>query len=142
LVPCAVALGIIALRAGRLRAPSIAAAIGAALLPLSSYAFIAWRAFHPDPASWSKLAPSWAGVIRHVTGAEYRIFLGRFAPAPDQLAAIQQSLWPWLWPLVAVGLVWAWSARGTPRGLRAAWAAAIVLTLAYPFGYGVPDPGS
>lgn len=141
-VPCAVALGIAALGAGRLRARSLAAAIGAALLPLASYSFIAWRAFHPNPASWSKLGPSWADVVRHVTGAEYRVYLGRFAPAPDQLAALQQYLWPWLWPLVGVALAWVWGARGTPVVVRAAWAGAIVLTLAYPFWYGVPDPGS
>jgi hypothetical protein len=142
ILPCAVALGITAFRAGRLRAPSIAAAIGAALLPLSSYGFIAWRAFHSDPSSWSKLGPSWDGVLRHVTGAEYRIYLGRFAPDPEQLAMIQQYLWLWLWPLVGVALVWTWSARAAPGGLRAAWAGAIAMTLVYPFVYGVPDPGS
>lgn len=142
IAPCGVALGIAAYRAGRLRVRPLAAAAAATLVPLVSYAFVAWRAFHPSPASWSKLGPGWADVVRHVTGAEYRIYLGRFAPAPEQLAALERYLWPWLGPLAVVALLWAWRARGTPGGARAAWAGALVLTVAYAFWYGVPDPGS
>ncbi len=123
----------------RLSTGLVLAGIGGALVPLASYGIIAWRAWHPALVQWPSLAPSWESVLRHVTGAPYRLFFGFFAPAPGNLLA--RAVYPLLFPGLALLLLGALRAREWDR--RVAWwsllAAASTVT-AFSFRYGVPDP--
>ena len=60
-----------------------------AALPLTALGYVAWRAWHPAAAQWPELAPSWDAVGAHLSGAQFRAFLGRFAPSPVQ----QERAW-------------------------------------------------
>lgn len=124
-------------------------AVLAALVPLASYGWVAWRAFHPAVEQWPVLDHSWPAVWAHVTGREFRSYLGRFAPDPG----IQALLVRWVYPALAVGfmgLLFAWfrarrAQAAKPAGslraevLFALLLAALVATAAT-FAYGVPDP--
>jgi hypothetical protein len=128
-------------RARLFRPRWIVAAVAAGLLPLAAYAFVAWRAFHPARFQWPMLEPSMASVIRHVTGAAYGIYLGKFAPADLQQGFLASYVYPFLFPGLALLLV---MALRFPRGpSRTIWwgllAAAVAQTL-YTFQYGIPDP--
>ena len=125
----------------RLRAALVGAALGAALVPLASYAFVAWRAFHPGIQQWEALEPSWRGVVGHITGARYQHFLGYFLPAEEQRRLLAHAGYPVLVPglaLLALALV-----RAPGPAPRLAWgsllAAAGVVWL-YASHYGVLDP--
>ncbi|HEY6866376.1 MAG TPA: hypothetical protein VI792_03910, partial [Candidatus Eisenbacteria bacterium] len=127
--------------ARRLRPVLVGAGLGAALVPLASYAFVAWRAFHPGLQQWEALEPSWRGVLDHVTGARYHHFLGYFMPAEEQRAELAHAGYPVLVPgvaLLALAL-----ARAPGAAARLAWgsllAAAGVVWL-YASHYGVLDP--
>ncbi|MGC4117313.1 MAG: DUF2723 domain-containing protein [Myxococcales bacterium] len=126
-------------RAGGLEALVV---VAAALLPLTSYLFVAWRAFHPAAWQWPTLAPSWPGIWEHLTGAPYRHFLGSFAPAAEQQALLARYVYPVLAPAMA-GTLAALSFPSRADRLRL-WplAAAAVLSTIYAFSYGVPDPTS
>jgi len=113
------------------------------LPPLLSYAFIAWRAFHPGEVQWSVLAPSWRSVLDHLTAAQYGDHAGRFAPSGGQA----RNLARYVYPLVAVAalaltLAIRAAGRGPRRDVLLAVAAGCLLQLAVIFGYGVPDPSS
>jgi transmembrane protein TMEM260 (protein O-mannosyltransferase) len=139
--PLSAALLVGLLRGRRPVAAPVAAAAGAALLPLASYAFIAWRAWHPAPAQWALLEPSLASVVAHVTGTQYRHFLGYFAPTPFQGELLAGVAYPFLGAgsiLLVAGL---WRAGGT--AWRIAWSgllASALLTAGFTFLYGVQDP--
>lgn len=141
-VPLGVALLVLLYRARAPLAASLGATIAGALVPLASYAFIAWRAFHPGIVHWPSLDASWKSVWAHVTGADFGRYLGHFAPASEEAAAMRRSLWPWLWPLVFCAGVWGGRGRGEPGALRAGVLAAVALTIGYAFSYGVPDPAT
>lgn len=133
------------LRGGRrLLAPDLMAfaALGVAL-PLASYGYVAWHAFHPGPAQWPALAPTWRGVIDHVTAAQYRGYFGEFKPSPGQAGHLARYVYP-LVALAAAGFVAAIRtvANGPQRTLLAAMAGACLLQVAAISAYGVPDPGS
>jgi hypothetical protein len=81
-------------------------------------------------------------VWAHLTGAEFRLYLGRFAPAPEQAALMSRVLWPWLVPLAVLALVWSVRAPAPERPIRRAILIAVLLTCAYGRSYGVPDPAS
>jgi hypothetical protein len=140
-VPLSIALLFAATRRRALRFAHVAAAVGGALLPLASYAFVAWRAFHPAPAQWPTVAPSLAGVLEHVTGARYRQFLGFFAPAVDQRPLLERGIYPYLFPGIALLLVA--GARAVTTERRILWwglLSAVLSVMLFVFQYGVPDP--
>lgn len=140
--PFTVALIVVAARAGCWRWRFVPVAAGFALLPLTSYAWIAWHAFHPAEVQWATLAPDWKSVLDHITGAAYRVYLGSFAPIPQQRRLLASAVYPWLVPGLALLAWWALRARRAPGALRGAVAAAVVIGLGYVFSYGVPDPSS
>ncbi|MBP7865630.1 MAG: DUF2723 domain-containing protein [Acidobacteria bacterium] len=115
----------------------------AAAVPLCSYLFIAWRAFHPAAWNWPTLGASWGSIVDHIRGAAYGHFLGGFNPSPEQLSFLSAYVYPVLFPSMA--LLLAGTLRLTPG--PAAWTArglslAAVLSLTYAFNYSVPDPSS
>jgi hypothetical protein len=117
----------------------ILVAVAAALLPISTYGIIAWRAWHPALVQWPSLGPSVESVLDHITGHAYRFFLGSFAPGPGNLLA--RAVYPFLFPGLALLLLGALRAKGWDR--RLAWwtllAASLPATV-FAFRYGVPDP--
>lgn len=138
------AAGSEAARAGSLRPAHLAVAFAAALLPLSSYGFVAARAFRPVDGQWPLLESSWASVWTHVSGGAYAgRYLGSFAPTPEQAALLDSTLWPALVPglVLLAGLV----AAGRPsraRPLAVAILAGAVLRAGFVRMYGVPDPAA
>jgi hypothetical protein len=113
------------------------------LIPLASYGFIAYRAFHPGAWQWPGLESDWRSVLDHVTGAMYHHFLGHFAPSPEQVVFLEDYVYPFLLPALALLFVAGVFVRGDdrrwlPRGLSAA----ALLTTVYAFICGVPDPSS
>ncbi|MGA9116449.1 MAG: DUF2723 domain-containing protein [Bacteroidota bacterium] len=128
-------------RGGRRRA--VAAIPGLCLPPLAGFGFIAWRAFHPAAWQWPALGPGWGEAWEHVRGAAYGGFLGSFAPSGEQAALLASYLYPFLFPFLAslAGAAWLCRSRneGAPLGVLLL---AAVLSLAFAFSYGVPDPGS
>jgi len=130
-------------RAGRWRWTLAAAALAASLVPLSSYGIVAWRAFHPVAIQWPVLTPTWQGVLRHVTGAQYRLLLGHFAPSGIQRTYLVFYVYPYVAIGLAALLALAWRARGAAgrRVVRTLLAAA-VLSTAYALVYGAFDPSS
>jgi hypothetical protein len=122
--------------------PTLARLVAGAVLPLIAYGFIAWRAFHPAPGQWGTLSPHWRSVLAHVTGREYRVYVGHFAPSGAELELIRREVVPWL----AVGLPlvvwWALTAHRTSPALRLGVVAAIATTLLFVGLYGVPDPSA
>jgi hypothetical protein len=117
------------------------AAVAAGLVPLASYGIIFWRAWHPALVQWPALGPGVASVLEHVTGAQYRHFIGYFDPAPDHRALLARAGYPFLFPGLALLLVGALRERQPER--RMAWSALLVSALSvalFTFRYGVPDP--
>ncbi len=140
-VPLTLALAATLLRRRRPLVPPALVAVLAACLPVASYAFIAWRAWHPALVQWPTLVPSLAGIWDHVSGAQYRHYVGYFAPADDHRWLIDRVALPFL-GVGAVALV-AGLARARDAGARTTWAAlgaAAVLVAGFTFRYGVPDP--
>ena len=116
---------------------------GLVALPVSGVAFVAWRAWHPAAAQWPLLEPSLVSVVEHVTGAQYRHYLGRFAPSPSQASLFMRFVLPLL-PLALTGLVLG-SLQGARRARSPLARALLVAGLAqtmFAFAYGVPDPVS
>jgi len=116
---------------------------GLLALPVAGVAFVAWRAWHPAAVQWPLLESSWASVWDHVTGAQYRHYLGRFAPSASQASLFMRFVLPLL-PLALAGLVLA-SFQGA-RPARSPIARALLLSgvaqTLFAFAYGVPDPVS
>jgi hypothetical protein len=115
----------------------------AALVPLASYGFVAWRAFHPALAQWPVLGPSWTSVIDHVSAIVYWDYFGYFAPDTDARLLLARAVYPWLFAGLGA-LVWiVWSAaRKSDRTPFCAIAVSALLGTAVAFRYGVPDPQS
>lgn len=114
--------------------------IAAAIIPLLSYAYIFWRAFNPAAVQWEVLAPHAASVFNHLTGAEYRAYLGHFSPDSAQARMLAIAILPWLLPSIMVTGLWAWRGHAWPPGLRYALVGAVFINLAYAASYGVSDP--
>ena len=101
-LPLAAVLGPRVARSG---AGALAAFIaGLCVLPLLGVTYVAWRAGTPAPVQWPLLEPSLASVWEHVSGAQYRHYVGRFAPSPSQLSLFMRFVLPLL-PLALAGLV-------------------------------------
>ena len=138
--PFTAALGVALARRQSLRVSHLAGAIAGFVAPLASYGVIAWRAWHPAAVQWPGLAPSWASVLAHVTGEQYRVYLGHFLPALDQQVLLARVGYPFLFSgfaLLVTGVLLA------ERGRRAlAWGllGGALATSLFAFRYGVPDP--
>lgn len=137
-VPFTVMLAVIAVRAGRHLGELVAVAVIGMLLPLLSLGYVAWHASHEAVVRWPALEPGWRGVLDHVTGAQYRGFLGRFAPSPNQARLLVTEVAPWL----MVGVLGALMALRRGDAFRRTLAFAVLLQTAACFLYGVPDPAS
>jgi hypothetical protein len=125
----------------RLRSAHVTTALGAALVPLASYAWILWRAFHPAGRVWPMLEASLAGVWSHVTGAQYGHAFAGFAPTAAQAGFLRAYVYPFLAPGLASLLACAFLCRGREqrlafRGLLAAAAVSIGFALRFT----VPEP--
>jgi len=116
---------------------------GFVLLPLSGVAFVAWRAWHPAVIPWPLLEPSFASVWDHVTGAQVRHDLGRFAPSASQSSLFVRFVLPLL-PLAFAGLVLAslHGARAARSPIGGALLVGGVAQGLFALGYGVPEPVS
>jgi hypothetical protein len=113
--------------------------VALALLGASVYAYLPLRSSQFPTFDWG--APrTWYGFVRHVTGAQYRVWmftspgvvvrnLGEF------LSLLPRSFTPLLLALAAPGL---WRARRLP-GLLAGTATMAFFALAYPLGYDIHD---
>ncbi len=139
-LPLTLALAIVAGRRGRLGLATIAAFAAGAVPPLACLGWVAWRAWHPVAGQWPVLGATWASVADHLTGAQYRAFLGRFEPSPRQAVLLAQWVWPPLVPALA-GAVLAWRPpASSATAVRHAIGAATVLSCGYALLYGVSDP--
>jgi hypothetical protein len=139
--PLTVALMVALLHRRRLDPAAVVVAIAAALLPLTSYGYVAWHAWHPARVQWYLLEPDVGSVLRHVIGAQYRPFLGFFDPSPLDRELLSRAIYPFLVP--ALGLVVFGLAKARDAGERILWSAllaAALLSTAVVFQYGVPDP--
>jgi hypothetical protein len=118
-------------------------AAGALALPLAGAGFVAWRAADPAAVRWPLLEATPASLLDHLTGAQYRHYLGRFAPSPAHAALLQRHVFPGL-ALALLGLVLA--ATGPRRAgaspVLGAMLAGALAQAAFAFAYGVPDPAS
>lgn len=140
LVPLGLAL-IGALRGTRRwRGSLIAWWAAGALVPLASYGFVAYRAFHPAPFQWPPLEASMAGIIAHVTGATFRFYLGHFAPSEAGRAALQATIYPLLFPgLLAFPFLAAAHRRAAGLAVPVALFSGAVLQTLFALQYGVAD---
>jgi hypothetical protein len=141
-VPLTLALagGAARARAGGGGGALLAAFVAGALVPLASLGWIAWRAWHSAVVQWPELDATWPAVIDHVTGAQYRSFLGRFAPSETHRAHLAQHVFPWLVPALAGAVAALVTRSASERAWRVALATAVLLQVAYAFLYGVRDP--
>ncbi|MBI5170769.1 MAG: DUF2723 domain-containing protein [Candidatus Eisenbacteria bacterium] len=145
--PLSVALAALAFRragaAPARVAATVAAVLGGALVPLSSDAFLLWRAGHPAEAHWPMLAPGLAGWWAHVSGSQYWTLVGRFAPSPEQSRLLASYVWPYLGVSFAASAAAALLARHSgQRIVRAALLVSAGLVSLYTLRYGVTDPAS
>lgn len=123
--------------------PSVyAAAVAGALVPLLSYAYVAWRGSHPAAAQWPASGAGLAAAWEFTSGGGYAHFLGRFAPSNPQRVLLSRFVFPLLAPAALGALAWPFARAGAPRALRAGLAAAVAVQLAGAFLYGVPDPAA
>jgi Protein of unknown function (DUF2723) len=116
--------------------------LAGAVIALSSDAWVYLRAAHPDTASiWPTLEPTLGGAFRHLTGALYHGYLGRWNPDAREAADLARDVYPWLWPALAASAVWlALAKTAADRLARGALLAGSALELTFVYRYGVPDP--
>ncbi len=118
---------------------AIAAGLGTFALALSTVGYIFWRASHPALMQWPVLGP--ATAWDHVLGAQYRGYLGHFAPSEVQQRFLRADIYPWLAPaLLALLAVALRRTSAIPRAWGFAAASAALIQTIYVFSYGVPDP--
>ena len=140
-LPLGVALLLALARRGALGIGVLAIGLGGFAIGISSVAYLFWRASHPALVQWPMLGPD--TVWQHLLGAQYRGYLGRFAPNPMQQRFLCAHVYPWLAPALLVLLAAPFTrSRAVPREWRFAVAAAAMLQTAYVFSYGVPDPSA
>lgn len=141
-LPLSLALLMVAAQQRRLTAPAVLALAGGAIAPLASASYVAYRAWHPSRAQWPELEPNAASVLAHLSGSQFRAFLGHFSPSPTHAALLARWIYPWLVPALA-GAAAAWRPPASGRTVvRHALGAAVVLQCGYAFLYGVADPGA
>jgi hypothetical protein len=140
--PLTLALAIPVRRRG-LSARLFAPALAGLLLPLLSYGFVAWRAFHPGTVQWPPLAPAWGAVLDHLRAAQYREYFGGFHPSSVQARFLALYVYPFLaLSALAIGVAVRTAGTGPRRRLLLAIAAGCLVECAVTFSYGVADPSS
>lgn len=142
-LPFTAALLAIMVQRRRLTLTLVLAGLASAAIPLASYGIIAWRAGHPALVQWPSIEPTPASVMDHITGKQYRHFLGYFAPDPEERPLILRIVMPFLGVgavALFAGLVRAREATG--RMLWGALLAAALLVTGFTLRYGVPDPSN
>jgi hypothetical protein len=117
----------------------VPACAGLAVLMIG-WGYVLFRSLHPASVQWGSLGPGALETWNHVTAAGYRHYLGSFAPAPEQRAALQSYVAPWLVPGLLAAILWLAAPSRVPRATRRALAAAVLLQATYPLLYGVSDP--
>ncbi len=138
-IPLGTALLLALARRGALGIGVLALGLGGFAIAVSSVAYLFWRASHPALVQWPLLGSD--TVWHHLLGAQYRGYLGRFAPNQMQQRFLLVHVYPWLAPALLALLAAPFTCwRAVPRGWRIAVAAAATLQTAYVFLYGVPDP--
>lgn len=139
-VPLVAVVIVARVRARRLAFATTLAAWGGFVLPLLAHAHTAWRAWHPAAFQWPLLEPSWASVLEHVSGRVFAVYLGRFAPSPEESAVLRTAILPLALPGAAAAAWVLARERTSPRGLLlGALVAGALLQLAFVLRYGVPD---
>ena len=124
-----------------IRPVHLAAALGCALLPLASYAFVAYRAWYPAPGQWPSIRASLGGVIEHISGARYSQFLGIYRPDEAEMVRLYAGVYPYIFPGIA--LLLAAGVRAATEMRRVIWwgmLGATLVIMLFGFQYGVPDP--
>jgi hypothetical protein len=96
-----------------------------------------WHASHEAIVRWPALEPGLRGVLDHVTGAQYRGFLGHFAPSPNQARLLVTEVAPWD---SSSGCSPALVSLRREDAFRRGLAVAVLLQTGACFLYGVPDP--
>lgn len=137
-LPLSVMLLMRVARSGRSLVTLVPTAIVGALLPLLALSYVAWHASHDGVARWPALEPGLQGVLDHVTGAQYRTFLGRFAPSPGQARLIATELAA----PIAIGLIGSLVFLRRGDAFTRTLAVAVLLQTVACFFYGVADPAS
>ena len=117
---------------------AVAALVVGAIVPMLAYVFVAWRAQHAAAFQWPALEPGLTGWLDHVTGRIYRGYLGGFHPSEAE----GRLLWTAIVPLAVPGTIaaLAHARRGEDVAAWRAFAAALVLQVAFTLRYGVSDP--
>ncbi|MBI5837533.1 MAG: DUF2723 domain-containing protein [Candidatus Eisenbacteria bacterium] len=140
ILPLSLVLGWEVSRAGGWRPWMLPAALAGAALPIASYAFLLYRAYHPSAFQWPLLEPSLASAWRHVRGGPYGVFVGHFAPPPEQKALLASSVYPLLIAGLPITLVASGMAREAVRSVLLALLGAVLLQGLFVWNYGVADP--
>lgn len=141
--PLTLALVFAAWRARRGTPATLLLGVAAAVAVVAAAdTFVAYRAFHPAPGQWESLAPSWRGVLDHLTGARYRMYTGAFAPSPEEAAHLARDVWPYLALLLPAVAWWTIGSRAVAPAARFGVAAAVAATLVFVAHYSVLDPGA
>jgi hypothetical protein len=132
-----VAIGVWRRRA-QVRRPVLLEAIALGALGASAYAFLPIRSAQGPLLDWG--APhTWEAFWRHVTGAQYRVWIFTSADTlGENLPRLLRGLTEFSWPLLALAPVGLWRARAVP-GLFAGTLAMAVPAAVYPLGYGIHD---
>jgi hypothetical protein len=141
--PLSIAIVVVLAARRRLRAGLVATVLLSTCVPLLSYGWIVWHASHPAVFQWSALEPGFRGAFAHITGEQYRAYLGRFAPSDEQRMFLAWYAYPFLVPALALLLFVAARARGLGgRAVHWGLAASALLGTAYVFEYSAYDPSS
>ena len=127
--------------ARRFRAWVPLAWLAAGTVPLLSYGYIAYRAFHPGTGeAWAALEPNARSVLEHITARAYRMYLGHWAPDGAQAAWLRWYVYPFLWPGLALFAFQWWGAQGARRRVVTGLLVAAVAQTGFVHQYGVSDP--
>ena len=139
--PLTVAL-LLALRRARLfRGWIVPAWLGAGMVPLLSYGYIAYRAFHPAVVQWDTLAPSLASALTHIRGGSYVHFLGGWHPLHLHELYLAWYVYPYLIPGLGILFIGSMNRKSpAERTIGLTLFAAAALQLVYNYNYGVRDP--
>ena len=115
--------------------------LAAGVVPLLSYDYVAFKAFHPGSSEvWPMLEPNLRSILAHVLASAYRINLGHWAPDDVQAAWLWCYVYPFLLPGLALFAFQWWSARGARRRVVTGLLVAAVAQAIFARQYGVPDP--
>jgi hypothetical protein len=120
-----------------IRLPVLAGAVTSALLGASVYAVLPVRSAHEPLLDWGS-PDTWEQFVRHVSGAQYRVWMFSGEGLEQNLRALGEGMARFSWPLLALAAVGLWTARRTP-GFAAGTGAIFALSAGYPLGYTIHD---